>query len=94
MPTIKFTSRLKFPNPLSPSAIEFTSPGDSIITLKLFDERGNELKTILKNQPYTPGVHRILLDPLNLETGKYFYRFTVQGKDGEVIETKMFERMV
>lgn len=91
---MKFTSRLRFPNPLSPSAIEFTSPGESIITLKLFDERGNELRTILENQPYTPGEHRILLDALNLEAGRYFYRFSVQGKDGEVIETKMFERIV
>jgi hypothetical protein len=90
---MKFTSRLRFPNPLSPSAIEFTSSGESIITLKLFDDRGNELQTILQNAAYTPGEHRILLDALNLEAGKYFYRFTVQGKDGEVIETKMFERM-
>jgi len=91
---MKFTSRLRFPNPLSPSAIEFTSSGESVITLKLFDERGNEIRTILENQPYATGEHQIQLDPLNLDAGRYFYRFTVQERDGEVVETKMFERMV
>ena len=89
-----FVSRLKFPNPLSPSAIEFTASDECRITLKLFDERGNELRTIFENRAYMPGTHHILLDLLNIVAGKYFYRFTVLGKGGEVIETKMFEQMV
>jgi hypothetical protein len=91
---MEFTSRLKFPNPLSPSAIEFTATEACTITLKLFDEGGKELETLLEEREYARGIHQILLDPLNLAAGSYFYRFSVQGPNGETIETKMFERIV
>jgi hypothetical protein len=91
---MEFTSRLRFPNPLSPSAIEFTASSECTITLKLYDERGNELQTIFQNRAYPAGTHQIPLDPLSLAAGKYLYRFTALGNHGEMIETKMFEQLV
>lgn len=90
----KFTSRLVFPNPLSPSAIEFTALDDCTLTLCVYDDRGNAVQTILEERAFAPGTHRISLEPLHLAAGKYLYRFHVLGTRGEVIETKMFEHVV
>jgi|WetSurMetagenome_2_1015567.scaffolds.fasta_scaffold15948_2 hypothetical protein len=90
----EFTSRLVFPNPLSPSAIEFTAPDNCTVTLRLYDDGGNAVQTILEGRAYSAGTHRISLEPLHLAAGKYLYRFQVLGAGGEAIETKMFERVV
>jgi hypothetical protein len=89
-----FTSRLVFPNPLSPSAIEFTAASNCTVTLTLYDERGNEVERVFENRAYAPGTHQIPLAPLNIGAGKYLYRFQVLGTGGEQIETRMFERIV
>lgn len=83
-----------FPNPLSPSAIEFTASDTCVVTLTLYDERGNEVQTIFADRQYPPGTHRVPIEPLSLGAGRYLYRFTVVGAGGEVIETKMFDRVV
>lgn len=88
-----FSSRLKFPSPLSPSAIEFTLSGDSVVALMLFDDQGNEVQTVFENRPYCAGTHQIMIDSLNLPAGRYFYRLTARQGDEETNETRMFERL-
>lgn len=69
-----------YPNPFNPSTtIKFSIPGglsespDRPVTLRLYDELGREVKTLVEQQ-LEPGTYEILLDASSLSSGVYFYR--------------------
>lgn len=73
-----------YPNPFNPSTkISFTIPSPNIVTIKLFDTIGREVKTIL-NSFKTAGIHEVELNGSALASGVYFYKIT----SGDYSETK------
>jgi hypothetical protein len=79
-------SRRTYPNPFNPvTTINYDLPSDGIVTIKVYDILGRELKTLV-NEMKTAGYHKILFNAADLASGAYFYRMTV----GEFVAVKKF----
>ena len=84
----EFTSRLTYPDPFSPSGIEFDLPTEARITLKLLNEAGDELATLVDQQSYRAGRHRIDLGLYGYGKGVYFYRLAIERDEKTIVDTK------
>ena len=79
----QFELSQNYPNPFNPSTtISFSIPQSSIVTLKVFNTLGQEVKTLI-NQNMESGVHSISFDASELNSGIYFYRLDA-GQFSEV----------
>ena len=64
-----------FPNPFNPSTtIKFDIPESSHATLKIFDEMGKEISSLV-NDNLNPGSYEVKWDGSNFSSGAYFVRF-------------------
>ena len=73
-----------YPNPFNPSTIiHYEIPNDGLVTLKVYDELGREVKTLV-NQYQNKGKYDVNFDASNLASGIYFYRL----QSGNFISTK------
>lgn len=87
----KFILMQNYPNPFNPSTkIKFIVPfieshrdASLLVTLKVFDALGNEIKTIVNEEKFI-GSYDVEFDAAGLTSGIYFY----QLKAGNYIETK------
>ena len=62
-----------YPNPFNPSTtINYSIPKESIVTLKIFNILGQEVKTLVNGEK-SPGSYSIRFDASNLSSGIYFY---------------------
>lgn len=69
-----------FPNPFNPtSTIEFGIPGESRVTLKVYDIMGREVQTLLDGKIETPGYHDVMVTGQQLASGIYFYKMEASG---------------
>jgi hypothetical protein len=84
----EFTSRLSYPNPFEPSGIEFELPDEACVTLKIYDDGGKEIATLLDNQKLEEGAHRVDLHQLDPQSGVYFYRLSVDRNGKVFVDTK------
>lgn len=63
-----------YPNPFNPNTtISFAIPADGVVTLKIFNSLGEEVKTIAQNY-FAKGNHSLNFDGADLPSGIYFYR--------------------
>jgi photosystem II stability/assembly factor-like uncharacterized protein len=73
-----------YPNPFNQSSvIKFQCSINAKVTIKIFDIKGNELRTLI-NENLRSGTYEFLFDAGNLSSGIYFYRITA----GNFSETK------
>ncbi|NNE36282.1 MAG: T9SS type A sorting domain-containing protein [Rhodothermales bacterium] len=73
-----------YPNPFNPStAISFTLPHSSNVTLKVVDVQGRRLRDLALGFK-EPGTHEVVFDAIGLSSGTYFY----QLQAGRVSETR------
>jgi hypothetical protein len=73
-----------YPNPFNPTTIiRFEIPRESIVTIKLYDLLGREIKTLV-NEEKTAGSYSYIFDGSSLSSGIYFYRITA----GKFAQTK------
>lgn len=73
LPT-KYSLSQNYPNPFNPiTAIEFTLPENTFVTLKIFDIAGREIY-VLVNENLSPGAYRFNFNGVNLASGTYFYK--------------------
>jgi hypothetical protein len=65
-----------YPNPFNPvTNIQFDIPKESFVTLKVYDIRGKEVKT-LANENRQAGSYYITFNASALASGVYFYKLT------------------
>ena len=69
-----FQLHQNFPNPFNPTtAIRFSVPNSSVVTLKVFDILGNMVTTLV-NEKKSPGSYVAEFDGSHLASGIYLYR--------------------
>lgn len=62
-----------FPNPFNPATtINYTVPQAGNVTLKVYDELGREVSTLV-NEVKSPGTHQVNFNAAELASGVYFY---------------------
>jgi hypothetical protein len=63
-----------FPNPFNPATtIEYVTPMSGNVTLKIFDDRGCEVGTLVNGWQHS-GRHAAMWNGVGLASGVYFYR--------------------
>ena len=73
-----------YPNPFNPSTtIRFSIPKENIVTLKVYDVIGREVKTLV-NERKSVGQYEVDFNASQFASGIYFY----QLKSGDYIQTK------
>ncbi|BDQ01435.1 T9SS type A sorting domain-containing protein [Ignavibacterium sp.] len=81
---LEFNLYQNFPNPFNPGTrIAYSIPRDEVVTIKVFDLLGNEIKTLV-DEFQTQNYYEIQFNAENLSSGIYFY----QMKAGDFIQTK------
>ena len=84
LPPTEFVLYQNYPNPFNPStAIKYTIPKQSNVSLKVFDILGDELSTLIDGEQ-SEGNYDIMFDASEFPSGIYFYRLNA----GEFAETK------
>lgn len=69
-----FSLEQNYPNPFNPSTvISFTLPAKNLVTLKIYDISGKEIKTLV-NGIEDAGMHNITFDASLYASGVYFYK--------------------
>ncbi len=82
--TTRFGLAQNYPNPFNPSTvISYQLPLNSMVTLKVYDVLGREIKTIV-NERQSVGSHNVTFNIGDLPTGVYLYRLQA----GTYSETK------
>jgi hypothetical protein len=90
----QLTSRLTYPNPFSPSGIDFEVPDRARVTLKIFDKAGREVRTLIDNVSFDPGTHHVELGPeswdhsVGEEQEIYFYRLSAEYGGKSYVDTR------
>ncbi len=75
VPTEAYLSN-NYPNPFNPSTrIEYAIPKNSFVTLKIYDNLGREISTLV-NEMKSAGKYSIDFNANNLAAGVYFYKIT------------------
>ncbi len=82
----EYTLSQNYPNPFNPvTKIKFTLPKEGIVTLKIFDVTGREVKTLINGLGFRSGTITYDFDGAELSSGIYFYSLFV---DNNRIDTK------
>jgi len=82
-----FTLEQNYPNPFNPvTNIKFTVPQASMINIKVYDAAGRQTSELV-NEIKNAGTYNVEFNALNLPSGVYFYKMTING--AESIEKKM-----
>ena len=77
IPSKYFLSQ-NYPNPFNPvTAIEFSLPENTFVTLKIFDITGREIY-VLVNENLSSGVYIFNLNGVSLASGTYFYKLETE----------------
>jgi hypothetical protein len=82
---VEFRLEQNYPNPFNPTTtIEFNLPKEARISLKIYDARGREVKSLVENDFYFSGTHRLQWDATDnmgrtVASGVYVYRL-ISGK--------------
>ncbi|PID28432.1 MAG: hypothetical protein CR982_04465, partial [Candidatus Cloacimonadota bacterium] len=70
-----------YPNPFnSTTIISFKLPKISDISLQIFNNSGELVKTLINNQRVKSGNHKVVLDLENYSSGVYYSKLTVNNK--------------
>ena len=70
------------PNLYSPgTTIHYSVPFDGVVTIKVYDDLGREVATLLDGEPDEAGEHDLSFAGTKLASGVYYYRVSGRGKD-------------
>jgi len=72
-----------YPNPFNPTTtIGFRIADFEIVTLKIYNVLGQEVASVFENELLAPGEHQVKYDASYLSSGVYFYRLSIDSKNG------------
>ncbi len=78
----KYELTQNYPNPFNPvTTISYGLPDDGIVTFKVYDMLGREVKTLV-DEMKTAGYHKIQFSAETLSSGTYFYRLETVTPSG------------
>ena len=81
---VTYTLYQNYPNPFNPTTtISFSVPKTSLVTIKVYDILGRELKTLV-NEEKAAGNYNVKFNGANLSSGVYFYRMQA----GDFVQTR------
>jgi hypothetical protein len=88
----RFAVSQNYPNPFNPSTkIKFDVPKTSIVKIKVYNDIGEEIKTLVNNEE-KPGTYEVEFDGNRLASGIYFYNIQAEspanGLTTEYFQTK------
>ena len=84
--TLEYSLSQNYPNPFNPSTtISYRLPVNSLVTLKVYDELGREIKSLV-NEHQNAGSHNVAFNASGLPSAVYFYRLQA----GTYSNTKKF----
>ena len=73
-----------YPNPFNPmTTISFNASNASLVTVKVYNVLGQEIKTLMNQELVEEGVHELRFDASALSSGVYFYRLTAKPVDDD-----------
>ncbi len=79
-----YSLKQNFPNPFNPNTtIKFSIPQKEYISLKVFDIKGHEVKSLISSE-YQPGNYEVKFSGENLSSGIYYYTL----RSGSFSETR------
>lgn len=74
-----------YPNPFNPTTtISFSVPSNQLVSLRVYDILGREIKTLINNEMLSAGKKGVTFDASSLPSGTYFYKICV----GNITEIK------
>jgi len=75
----RYSLSQNYPNPFNPvSRINFAIPKQGLVSLKVFDVLGREVRTLV-NEVKAPGTYSVDFNGVDLSSGVYFYRLESNG---------------
>jgi hypothetical protein len=87
VPTVYDLSQ-NYPNPFNPvTKIDYQLPFDSKVSIKLYDEVGREIKTLI-SETKQAGYYTITFNATGIASGVYFYRIVANGNSKDFVMTK------
>jgi hypothetical protein len=73
----QFHLNQNYPNPFNPTTtISFTVDAPAVVTLKIYNELGQEVATMMNQKSLGAGAASVEFNGSNLASGTYFYRIT------------------
>jgi|ERR1041384_3280771 hypothetical protein len=87
-------SRLTYPNPFSPSGIDFDLPQKATVSLTILDSEGHEVANLIKSAPYDAGTHHVEIGSSSWARGlsrphqAFYYRLVAEYGGESHIDTK------
>jgi len=84
----EYKTRIRYPDPFQPCGLELELTEPSVVSIRIADDKGNELATLVNEEAYPAGKHSIDLDVSQYGPGNYFYRMTLQYGENILVETR------
>jgi len=89
--TDHISSRLIYPNPFQPTGIEFKLPEDAVVTVKILDETGLVVETLMDSHNCIAGKQIIPIDHAKYSNGKFLYQVSVEMDGRNFVDTKLIQ---
>ncbi len=78
----EFSLGQNYPNPFNPvTKIPFGVPRQSSVTITVYNQIGQEVKTLLQQASYGAGYYEVTADVSHLASGVYYYMMTAVAND-------------
>lgn len=84
-----------YPNPFNPKTIiEFELNEDALVSLKVYDMLGREIKVLAEDKVFEAGLNTVEFDGYNLAAGIYFYQIVVRDVETQELKFITAKKMI
>ena len=84
----ELSSKLIYPNPFLPSGIEFELLESAMVTVRILDESGNEMATLVENKHCKAGKQVVPFDHSKYDSGSHAYQVIADMAGNKLVDTK------